>query len=54
MSKTAYFLLKTSIYEDHDIADVVKDIEQTSEAECIDYMWLDNLEETDLSPYIAY
>ena len=50
MSKTAYFLLKTSIREDYDIADAARDVEQMAEAVCIDYMWLDVGE----SPYIAY
>ena len=49
MSKTAYFLLKTSIREDYDIADAARDVEQMAEAVCVDYMWLD-----DDSPYIAY
>ena len=53
MSKTAYFLLKTSIREDYDIADAARDVEQMAEAVCIDYMHLENLEETDVSPYIA-
>ena len=53
MTKTAYFLLKTSIRDDYDMADAARDVEQMAEAVCIDYMHLDNLEETDLSPYIA-
>ena len=53
MSKTAFFLLKTSIREDYDIADAARDVEQMAEAVCIDYMHLENLEETDVSPYIA-
>ena len=50
MTKTAYFLLKTSIREDYDMANAARDIEQTAEAVCIYYMWLDVGE----SPYIAY
>ena len=50
MSKTAYFLLKTSIREDYDLADAARDVEQMAEAVCIDYMWLDVGD----SPYIAY
>ena len=50
MTKTAYFLLKTSIREDYDMADAARDVEQMAEAVCIDYMWLDVGE----SPYIAY
>ena len=34
MSKTAYFLLKTSIREDYDIADAARDVEQMAEAVC--------------------
>ncbi len=49
MSKTAYFLLKTSIREDYDLANAARDVEQMAEAVCVDYMWLD-----DESPYIAY
>jgi hypothetical protein len=49
MSKTAYFLLKTSIREDYSIVDAARDIEQMAEALCIDYIWLE-----DESPYIAY
>ena len=50
MSKTAYFLLKTSIRDDYDMADAARDIEQMAEAVCIDYMWLDAND----NPYIAY
>ena len=50
MSKTAYFLLKTSIREDYDMSDAARDIEQQAEAVCIDYMWLDVGDH----PYIAY
>ena len=50
MSKTAYFLLKTSIREDYDMSDAARDIEQQAEAVCIDYMWLDVGD----NPYIAY
>jgi len=52
MSKTAYFLLKTSIREDYDISDAARDVEQMAEAVCIDYMWLEAI--SDSSPYIAY
>ena len=50
MTKTAYFLLKTSIREDYDMSDAARDIEQQAEAVCIDYMWLDVGDQ----PYIAY
>ena len=50
MSKTAYFLLKTSIRDDYDMSDAARDIEQMAEAVCIDYMWLDAND----NPYIAY
>ena len=52
MSKTAYFLLKTSIREDYDISDAARDVEQMAEAVCIDYMWLEAT--SDSSPCIAY
>ena len=52
MSKTAYFLLKTSIRDDYDIADAARDVEQMAEAVCVDYMWLDGI--IDNTPYIAY
>ena len=48
--KTAYFLLKTSIRDDYDLADAARDVEQMAEAVCIDYMWLDAND----NPYIAY
>ena len=48
--KTAYFLLKTSIRDDYDMADAARDVEQMAEAVCIDYMWLDAND----NPYIAY
>jgi hypothetical protein len=51
MSRTAFFLLKTSIRDDYDIADAARDVEQMSEAVCIDYVWL---EEPYDSPYIAH
>jgi hypothetical protein len=51
MSKTAYFLLKTSIREDYDLAAAARDVEQMAEAVCVDYMWL---ESGDNHPYIAY
>ena len=52
--KTAYFLLKTSIREDYDIADAARDVEQMAEAVCIDYMWLGDLVDERDTPYIAY
>tara|TARA_B100000424_G_C22679376_1_gene372222 strand:+ start:433 stop:591 length:159 start_codon:yes stop_codon:yes gene_type:complete len=52
MSKTAYFLLKTSIRDNYDISDAARDVEQMAEAVCIDYMWLEAT--SDSSPYIAY
>ena len=52
MSKTAYFLLKTSIREDYDISDAARDVEQMAEAVGIDYLWLEAT--SDSSPYIAY
>ena len=52
MSKTAYFLLKTSIRENYDITDAARDVEQMAEAVCIDYLWLEAT--SDSSPYIAY
>ena len=52
MSKTAYFLLKTSIREDYHISDAARDVEQMAEAVCIDYLWLEAT--SDSSPYIAY
>ena len=52
MSKTAYFLLKTSIRDNYDISDAARDVEQMAEAVCIDYMWLEAT--NDSSPYIAY
>jgi len=51
MSRTVFFLLKTSIREDYDIADAARDVEQMAEAVCIDYMRLDDY--GDDSPYIA-
>ena len=52
MSKTAYFLLKTSIRDNYDISDAARDVEQMAEAVCIDYLWLEAT--SDSSPYIAY
>ncbi len=49
--KTAYFLLKTSIRENYEISQAARDIEQQSEALCVDYMWLDSGND---HPYIAY
>ena len=54
MSKTAYFLLKTSIRDDYDIADAARDVEQQAEAVCIDYMYFKQDEDYSVSPYIAY
>ena len=51
MSKTGYFLLKTTFRDDYDIADAARDVEQMAEAVCIDYMWF---ESGDDNPYIAY
>ena len=51
MSRTAFFLLKTTIRNDYDLADAARDIEQMAEAVCIDYVWL---EESYDSPYIAH
>jgi hypothetical protein len=51
MSKTAYFLLKNSIRENYEISDAARDIEQQSEAVCVDYMWLESGNDY---PYIAY
>ena len=49
--KTAYFLLKTSIRENYEISQAARDIEQQSEALCVDYMWLESGND---NPYIAY
>ena len=54
MSKTAYFLLKTSIRDDYDIAYAARDVEQMAEAVCIDYMYFKEDEDYSVSPYIAY
>jgi len=55
MSKTAYFLLKTSIREDYDMADAARDVEQMAEAVCVDYMWLGEFDSSSNdTPYIAY
>ena len=51
MKKTAFFLLKTSVYDDNDIAAVAREVEQNAEAVCVDYMWLDDY--GDDTPYIA-
>ena len=50
-SKTAYFLLKTRVYDDYDIAEVATEVEQNAEAVCVDYMWLDDY--GDDEPYIG-
>jgi len=52
MSKTAYFLLKTSIRDDYEISDAARDVEQMAEAVCIDYMHYDDIDDG-LYPYIA-
>ena len=51
MSKTGYFLLRTTFRDNYDVADAARDVEQMAEAVCIDYMWLDA---NDNPPYIAY
>ena len=51
MSRTAFFLLKTTIRDGYDIADAARDVEQMAEAVCIDYMRLDDY--GDDTPYIA-
>ena len=51
MSRTAFFLLKTTIRDDYDLADAARDVEQMAEAVFIDYVWL---EEPYDSPYIAH
>ena len=52
MSRTAFFLLKTTIRDEYDLADAARDVEQMAEAVCIDYLWLEAT--SDSSPYIAY
>ena len=54
MSKTGFFLLKTTFRDDYDIADAARDVEQMAEAVCIDYMWLGDLVDERDTPYIAY
>ena len=49
MTKTAYFLLKADISDDYELADAAEEIEKQSEAECIDYMLLNDYE-----PYITW
>ena len=51
MSKTGYFLLKTSFRDDYNIADAARDIEQMAEAVCVDYVWLESGNDY---PYIGY
>jgi len=51
MSRTAFFLLKTSIRDGYNIEDAARDVEQMAEAVCVDYMRLDDY--GDDSPYIA-
>ena len=53
MTKTAYFLLKTSIREGYDIGDAARDVEQMAEAVCTDYVWIDE-DLSDETPYIAF
>ena len=50
--KTAYFLLKTSIRDDYDMADAAREVEQMAEAVCIDYMHYDDIDDA-LYPYIS-
>ena len=54
MSKTGYFLLKTTFRDDYDIADAARDVEQMAEAVCIDYMYFKDDNDYSESPYIAY
>ena len=51
MTKTAYFLLKTDISNDYELADAAKDIETEAKAVCVDYMWLNDAE---TKPYISW
>ena len=51
MSKTVYFLLKTSIRDDYDNADAARDVEQMAEAVCVDYIWYESGND---HPYIAF
>ena len=50
--KHAYFLLRTELQDDTNIADVVKYVEEDVEMECIDYMNVTANDDT--NPYIAY
>tara|TARA_B100000427_G_scaffold318217_1_gene315163 strand:+ start:74 stop:238 length:165 start_codon:yes stop_codon:yes gene_type:complete len=54
MSKTGFFLLKTTFRDNYDIEDAANDIEQMAEAKCIDYVWLGDLVDANDTPYIAY
>tara|TARA_B100001250_G_scaffold241373_1_gene207386 strand:- start:768 stop:932 length:165 start_codon:yes stop_codon:yes gene_type:complete len=54
MSKTGYFLLRTTFRDDYDIADAARDVEQQAEAVCIDYMYFKDDTDYSESPYIAY
>jgi len=54
MSKTGYFLLRTTFRDDIDVTDAARDVEQQAEAVCIDYMYFKKDEDYSLSPYIAY
>ena len=54
MSKTGYFLLRTTFRDNYDVADAARDVEQMAEAVCIDYMWFGDDNDYAESPYIAY
>ena len=54
MSKTGYFLLRTTFRDDYDVSDAARDVEQQAEAVCIDYMYFKEDEDYSVSPYIAY
>ena len=47
--KNIYVLLKVEAQDFTDIAEVVSEVADQSEADIIDYIWLENE-----SPYIAY
>ncbi len=47
--KNIYVLLKVEAQDFTDIAEVVSEVADQSEADIVDYMWLQ-----DESPYIAY
>ena len=54
MSKTGYFLLKTTFRDDYNISDAARDVEQMAEAVCIDYVELRDDYDYASTPYIAY